>query len=146
MGDEVSWRWRWGHMHRSSTGHLTLKTAIYGRISVPVGCTLITYDMCWLFYIFFNHITFCNVKNVMKMFKIFKSEAMHHNIILIQGGMVVHWLDLPKQSVPFTTNVVSSNPAQMSCTRYNIYIYFIWCKTILHKLVILIHCILLYGP
>jgi hypothetical protein len=28
MGDEVSWRWRWGHLHRSS-----LKTTIYGRIS-----------------------------------------------------------------------------------------------------------------
>jgi hypothetical protein len=35
MGDEVSWRWRWGHMHRSSTGHLTLKTTIYGRTIVP---------------------------------------------------------------------------------------------------------------
>jgi hypothetical protein len=27
---------------------------------------------------------------------------------------------LPVQSMPFTTNVVSSNPAQVSCTRYNI--------------------------
>ena len=27
---------------------------------------------------------------------------------------------IPMQSVPITTNVVSSNPAQASCTRYNI--------------------------
>jgi hypothetical protein len=27
---------------------------------------------------------------------------------------------LPVQSMPFTTNVVSSNTAQVSCTRYNI--------------------------
>ena len=27
---------------------------------------------------------------------------------------------LPMQSVPITTNVVSSNPTQASCTRYNI--------------------------
>jgi len=30
-------------------------------------------------------------------------------------------LQLPMQLVPITTNVVSSNPAQESCTRYNIF-------------------------
>jgi hypothetical protein len=29
-------------------------------------------------------------------------------------------LQLPMQSVPITTNVVSSNPVQVRCTRYNI--------------------------
>jgi len=29
-------------------------------------------------------------------------------------------LHLPLQSVPITTNVASSNPAQARCTRYNI--------------------------
>ena len=29
-------------------------------------------------------------------------------------------LQLPMQSVPITTNVVNSNPAQAGCTRYNI--------------------------
>ena len=29
-------------------------------------------------------------------------------------------LQLPVQLVPITTNVVSSNPAQMRCTQYNI--------------------------
>jgi len=29
-------------------------------------------------------------------------------------------LQLPMQSVPFTTNVVSSNPPQVGSTRYNI--------------------------
>jgi len=36
--------------------------------------------------------------------------------------MIVWLLDLqlPMQSVPIATNVVSSNPAQMRCTLYNI--------------------------
>jgi hypothetical protein len=37
--------------------------------------------------------------------------------------VVIVWyldLQLPVQSVPITTNVVSSNPAQAKCTRYNI--------------------------
>jgi hypothetical protein len=36
--------------------------------------------------------------------------------------MIVWYLDLqlPMQSVPITTEVVSSNPAQMRCTQYNI--------------------------
>jgi hypothetical protein len=29
-------------------------------------------------------------------------------------------LQLPMHSVPITTNVVSANPAQARCTRYNI--------------------------
>jgi hypothetical protein len=33
--------------------------------------------------------------------------------------MVVE-LKLPVQSVPFTTNIVSSNPTHLKCTRYNI--------------------------
>ena len=42
-----------------------------------------------------------------------------------QGAIVVViiWLldlYLPMQSVPITTNVLSSNPAQARCTRYNI--------------------------
>ena len=35
--------------------------------------------------------------------------------------MVVGFMELPMQSVPVTTNVVSSNPAQAMCTRYNIF-------------------------
>jgi hypothetical protein len=42
MGDEVSWRWRWGHVHGSSTGYLTLKTAIYGRMNQLV----LLYEKC----------------------------------------------------------------------------------------------------
>jgi hypothetical protein len=37
--------------------------------------------------------------------------------------VVIVWqldLQLPMQSVPITTNIVSSNPAQARCTRYNI--------------------------
>jgi hypothetical protein len=36
--------------------------------------------------------------------------------------MIICYLDLqlPMQSVPITSNVVSSNPAQAGCTRYNI--------------------------
>ena len=36
--------------------------------------------------------------------------------------VMVWWLDfqLPMQSMPITTNVVSLNPAQAKCTRYNI--------------------------
>jgi hypothetical protein len=36
--------------------------------------------------------------------------------------MIICYLDLqlPMQSVPITSNVVSSNPAQARCTRYNI--------------------------
>jgi hypothetical protein len=33
--------------------------------------------------------------------------------------MVVE-LKLPVQSVPVTTNIVSSNPTHLKCTRYNI--------------------------
>ena len=43
-----------------------------------------------------------------------------------QGAVVVVIVcklkfQLPVQSMPFTTNVVSSNPAQVSCTRYIIH-------------------------
>jgi hypothetical protein len=36
--------------------------------------------------------------------------------------VIVWWLDLQlsMQSLPITTNVVSSNPLQAMCTRYNI--------------------------
>jgi hypothetical protein len=36
--------------------------------------------------------------------------------------MIIWYLDLqlPMQSVPITTEVVSSNPTQMRCTQYNI--------------------------
>jgi len=34
--------------------------------------------------------------------------------------VVGHELQLPMQSLPFTTSVVSSNPAQARCTQYNI--------------------------
>jgi len=34
--------------------------------------------------------------------------------------VIVWYLDLPMPSVPITTNVVSSNPAQARCTWYNI--------------------------
>jgi hypothetical protein len=39
------------------------------------------------------------------------------------GGVVIVWylgLQLPVQSVPITTKVVSSNPDRTRCTRYNI--------------------------
>ena len=42
--------------------------------------------------------------------------------------VVIVWksdLQLPMQSVPITNNVVSSNPAQTRCTRYNILLYVI---------------------
>ena len=42
--------------------------------------------------------------------------------------VVIVWksdLQLPMQSVPTTNNVVSSNPAQARCTRYNILLYVI---------------------
>ena len=41
----------------------------------------------------------------------------------MKGAIVVIWyldLQLPMQSVPITTNIVSLNPAQAMCTRYNI--------------------------
>ena len=41
----------------------------------------------------------------------------------VGGANVFAWsldLQLPMQSVPITTNVLSSNPAQTRCTRYNI--------------------------
>jgi hypothetical protein len=40
-----------------------------------------------------------------------------------QGAVVIVWsldLQLPMQSVPITTNVVSLNPTQVRYTRYNI--------------------------
>ena len=42
--------------------------------------------------------------------------------VLIIMVVIVWWLDLqlPMQSVPITTNVVSLNPAQARCTRFNI--------------------------
>jgi len=45
-------------------------------------------------------------------------------LLLLRGSrgrdrMVVGFI-LPVQSVPFTTNLVSSNPAQSSCARYSI--------------------------
>ena len=55
-----------------------------------------------------------------------KSLLFQYNIqrIIQQAQMVVIvWqldLQLPMQSVSITTNVVSSNPAQGRCTRYNI--------------------------
>ena len=36
------------------------------------------------------------------------------------GRMVVGFIIIYAISVPITTNVVSSNPAQVRCTRYNI--------------------------
>jgi hypothetical protein len=41
-----------------------------------------------------------------------------HQIYRGRNGMVD--LQLPMQSVPVTTNIVSSNPAQVKCTQYNI--------------------------
>ena len=48
----------------------------------------------------------------------------HDALIYIQGRrgrdhIVVGFL-IPMQSVPITTNIVSSNPAEAKCTRYNI--------------------------
>ena len=42
--------------------------------------------------------------------------------ITLRGIMIICYLDLqlPMQSVPITSNVVSLNPAQARCTRYNI--------------------------
>ena len=48
------------------------------------------------------------------------------NLFLVFEGTVVDvvvWyldLQLPMQSVPITTNIVSSNPTQARCTIYNI--------------------------
>ena len=36
------------------------------------------------------------------------------------AGIIVFYITFPMQSVPITTEVVSSNSAQASCTRYNI--------------------------
>jgi hypothetical protein len=55
----------------------------------------------------------------------FRCRAWYGSLGLIPGTI---WktscnnilLQLPVQSVPITTNLVSSNPAQTSCTRYNI--------------------------
>jgi hypothetical protein len=43
-------------------------------------------------------------------------------LIIVGAVVIVLLLDLqlPMQSVSITTNVVSSNPAQVRCTRYNI--------------------------
>ena len=57
---------------------------------------------------------------------LFTSELVHHNrnSLARRGSdrMVVTAMDLqlPMPSVPITTEVVSSNPAQARCTRYNI--------------------------
>ena len=45
------------------------------------------------------------------------------NTFILKRVVVVAWLldlQLPMQSVPITTTVVSLNPAQARCTRYNI--------------------------
>ena len=45
------------------------------------------------------------------------------NTFILKWVVVVAWLldlQLPMQSVPITTNVVSLHPAQARCTRYNI--------------------------
>jgi hypothetical protein len=51
-------------------------------------------------------------------------QAKRTTIIILEAVVVVIiWLldlQLPVQSVPITTNVVSLNPAQTKCTRYNI--------------------------
>ena len=39
----------------------------------------------------------------------------------VRGEHAIHYTQLPVQSVPITTKVVSSNTAQARCTRYNIY-------------------------
>jgi hypothetical protein len=44
-----------------------------------------------------------------KVYLLTKIKSQHSDILY-----------LPVQSMPFTTNVVSSNPAQVRCTRYNI--------------------------
>ena len=40
--------------------------------------------------------------------------------VVIVWYIILLALELSMQSVPITTNVVSSNPAQARCTRYNI--------------------------
>jgi hypothetical protein len=57
---------------------------------------------------------------------LFTSELVHRNLNSLgrrgRDRMVVTVMDLqlPMPSVPITTEVVSSNPAQARCTRYNI--------------------------
>ena len=44
-------------------------------------------------------------------------------LLVSQGAVVIIWsldLQLPMQSVPITTNVVSLNPTQVRYTQYNI--------------------------
>ena len=41
-------------------------------------------------------------------------------VVVIVWYIILLALELSMQSVPITTNVVSSNPAQARCTRYNI--------------------------
>ena len=43
------------------------------------------------------------------------------NILKERGAVIIWWLNLqlPMQSMPITTNVVSSNPVQVRCTQYN---------------------------
>jgi len=73
-------------------------------------------------------IFFCYYGNVTSRFKIVQSgiKSIFNFIKLpVLGAIVVVWLldlQLPVQSVPITTNVVSSNPAydQDWCTQYNI--------------------------
>ena len=74
---------RWGHLHRSSTGHLTLKAAIYGRISY-LDCSY--YGLCFTtnnsyastFYV----ILFCS-KNEKKINKhIFDNWRIVTNVLL----------------------------------------------------------------
>ena len=53
------------------------------------------------------------------MFDGFRQELVVHFVGIGGVMVVIVWsldLQLPVQSVPITTNVVSSNPAQASCT------------------------------
>ena len=52
------------------------------------------------------------------LFKLVTETGSRVTIWGRRGRMVVG--QLPMQSVPITTNVVSSNPTQVGCTRYNI--------------------------
>ena len=80
-----------------------------------------------------KHEVLINLKKIYCEFEDVNHKRVHVLALWGAGGcypnssgvvvvVIVRWLDLqlPMQSVPITTNVVSSNPAQVRCTRYNI--------------------------
>ena len=65
---------------------------------------------------------YCNSKVSTPIYMILVSFKWSRKNTRTIVGVIIWLLDLqlPMQSVPITTNIVSSNPAQTRCTRYNI--------------------------